>query len=116
MKIFILWLSLLSLNLKLSTQSCQIIKAKNARKYINKEVIVIGKLCSYGNSSYLQYAWFNLGPDSAHIQLKVLIQGKSYYNGKIHISYYVGKEISIKGIVKSDTEIYLDATDTLKLK
>ncbi len=117
MKLLILFLLVLMLNQKLSAQNYQIVKAGNAHRYIGKEVIVKGKLCCFGNSSYAQVAWFYLGPDTANKQLKVVIQGNTYLNsGKIWIGNYKGKEVQIKGIVKGDKEIYLDATDTLKLK
>jgi hypothetical protein len=116
MKISLLSLQLLLLSMNLSTQSCPTIKARNAHQYIGKEVIVEGRLCSYGNSSYLQFASLYLGPDTSHKQLEVLIQGGNYYKGKIWIGNYVGKEVRIRGIVKKDKGVYLDATDTLKLK
>ena len=117
MKLLLLIISVLILNLRLLAQNYQVVHAENAYKYKGKEITVEGKLCSYGNSSYGQFAWFYLGPDTAHRQLKVIVQGNIYLNGnKISISNYIGKIVLIKGIVKDDKEIYLNATDTLMLK
>ena len=117
MRLLFLLLSIVMLNQKLLAQDYKIIKAADARKYIGKEIVVKGQLCSFGNSSYAQFAWFYLGSDTAQKQLMVVIQGNTYLRGsKIWIGSYKGKEVQIKGIVKGDKEIYLDATDTLILK
>jgi hypothetical protein len=116
MKILILWLSLLMYCSGFSAQHYPIIKAKNAKKFINKEVIVVGRLCGFSNSSYVQTGWLYLGPDTAHKQLEVVIQGENYGKGKGWIGNYIGKEIQIRGIVRKNNSIYLEATDTLKLK
>jgi len=100
----------------LPTQSCPLIKAKNAKKYNGKEVIVYGKFIKGGNSSYAQSAWFYLGSDTGHKDLKVIIQGKLYAAGQSKpIVDYSMQMVEIKGIVKGEKEVYLDATDTLKV-
>jgi hypothetical protein len=117
MRILLILISIVMLNQNLLAQDSKIIKAADARKYIGKEIIVKGQLCDFGNSSYAQFAWFYLGSDTAHKQLMVLIQGDTYQkDSKVWIGSYIGKEVQIKGIVKGDKEVYLDATDTLMLK
>lgn len=100
----------------LANQSCPLIKARNAKKYVGKEVIVYGKFIKGGNSSYAQSAWFYLGSDTAHKDLKVIVQGKVYAAGQSKpILAYNNQTVAIKGIVKGEKEVYLDATDTLKI-
>ena len=117
MKLPLIFITALTLALHISAQECPIIKAKSAKHFIGKEVIVTGKFIRGGNSSYAQFAWFYLGRDTAHKQIKVLIQGKQYsVRNTRPITDYDGKEVAIRGFVKENKEIYLEATDTLKLK
>lgn len=71
MKHLISFLFVIILSKSLIAQTCTI-SAKDAKRHVGKEVIVRGKLIEFGNSSYGQFAWFYLGPDTAHKQLKVL--------------------------------------------
>jgi hypothetical protein len=115
-KILTLLIALIIGNHFLPTQSYPLIKARNAKKYIGKEVIVYGKFIKGGNSSYAQSAWFYLGSDTGHKDLKVIIQGKLYAAGQGRsILDYNMQIVEIKGIVKGEKELYLDATDTLKI-
>ncbi|MHB8209461.1 hypothetical protein [Mucilaginibacter sp.] len=105
----------------------KIIKARDAKKYIGKEIIVVGKLCDFSNSSYIQAATYNIETDSSHVGLTVILQGQYYQavtsqdfdNPKsLWIGNYIGKLVKIKGIVKVDdhNDIWVDATDRLMLK
>lgn len=117
MKHLISFLFVIILSKSLIAQTCTI-SAKDAKRHVGKEVIVRGKLIEFGNSSYGQFAWFYLGPDTAHKQLKVLLQGNFYtnYPGKIPIQNYKGKEILIKGMISGNQkDIYLNASDTINL-
>jgi hypothetical protein len=113
------------LNILFLVASAQkIINAKKARKYVGQEVIVTGKLISFGNSSYLQAANFVLGADSNHKQLTVILQGIYYQKGENEkfsqecwIGNYINKVVEIKGIIRRDGKIvWMDATDQLVLK
>ncbi|HEY4327933.1 MAG TPA: hypothetical protein VGN20_28375 [Mucilaginibacter sp.] len=105
-----------TLTLQTYNQKLPIIKARSASHYIGKEVIVYGKFITGGNSSYAQFAWFYLGSDTSHKQLKVIIRGNQYAsNAQNSIVTCNAQNVEIKGIIKGGKEIYLDATDTIRL-
>lgn len=84
---------------------------------MGKEVIIREKLLRFSNSSYGQFSTLELGQDSAHIVLSVMIQGEFYrnYASKTPIKTFIGKIIDVKGMVEKNDRVYLNATDTLKL-
>ena len=105
------------------SQHYKVVLPKNAHKYIGREIIVKGTLCSFGNSSYGQFAWYYLGADTSHVQIKIIFQGEIYNrmtnsisDGKKTLKDYIGKIVQIRGIVKGGKETYIEATDGLTLK
>lgn len=79
----------------------KVIKAKDAYKYIGKTIIVEGKLTNWGNSSYAQFATFDLGTNKIPKQLTVVSQGLNYTESKARtwVGNYLGKSVWIKGLV-----------------
>jgi len=94
---------------KVSAQ--KVIKARDAYRYIGKEVTVKDRYWLGYNSSYIQSACFKLGPDSTHIQLTVYIQGTLYSEGKFGI-INKDKTIQLAGIIykAEDGLLYMNTT------
>ena len=107
--IVILAVLLTLLAYKISAQ--KVIKAKNAYRFIGKEVTVKDRYRLSFNSSYVQAACFKLGPDSAHVQLTVYIQGELYSQGRYGVTDTNGT-IQFTGIIYKgkDGLLYMNTT------
>jgi hypothetical protein len=103
---------------KVSAQ--RIIKAKDAREYIGKTIVIEGKLTNWVNSSYAQFATFDIGTNRNPKQVTVVSQGAHYTDtkAKTWVGKYLGKTVLVKGtMIQLDTiGVWMNMLDTIRLK
>jgi len=110
MKNLLLFLCIIMLlTFKVSAQ--QVIKAKDAYKYVGKE-ITVRDIWKVGFSScYIQAASLHLGVDTVHVQLIVYIQGELYKKNNFGV-FRQDKTVELTGIVYKgkDGQLYMNET------
>lgn len=98
----------------------KIIKAKDAHKYIGKTIVIEGKLTNWVNSSYAQFATFDIGTNRNPKQVIVVSQGAHFTDtkAKTWVGKYKGKTVLIQGtMIQPDTiGVWMNMLDTIRLK
>lgn len=86
----------------------EVVKAKDARDYIGKRVIIIGKIKSIAGPGYLSSMSFYLVTDSVEIGFSVTVPLKVWRKSKVLNEKQQGKTMKVTGLVKLNGEPYTE--------
>lgn len=86
----------------------EVIKAKDAYKYIGKRVTIIGKIKFMAGPGYTSSIFYSLVTDSAEIGIGVTVPIKVWRKSKVLNTNKEGKTMKVTGLIKLNGEPYTE--------